>query len=87
MKQVGMKRWAFAFGIMGLSLAAAACGGGEGGGEGPIVPPPPAPAEYADKHMPAGWWTDPKIVEEGRELYIGRALSNLRNGGAGPQSQ
>ena len=39
--------------------------------EGPIVPPPPAPAEYADKHMPAGWWADEKIVEEGRKIFIG----------------
>ena len=41
--------------VLGLGLTVAACcGGGEGGGsEGPVVPPPPAPAEYADKHMPA----------------------------------
>lgn len=60
-------------GVAGRGLAIAGCGGGEGGGggEGPVVPPPPAPAEYADKHMPDGWWTDPKIVEEGKEIYIG----------------
>ena len=46
----------------------ASCGEG---GEGPIVPPPPAPAEYADKHMPAGWWSDPNIVEEGKQIFIG----------------
>jgi mono/diheme cytochrome c family protein len=40
-------------------------------GEGPIVPPPPPPAEYADKHMPAGWWNDEKIIEEGRQIFIG----------------
>ncbi|MGQ0666193.1 MAG: c-type cytochrome [Nitrospiraceae bacterium] len=45
--------------------------GGEGGGEGPIVPPPPAPAEYADKHMPADWWADAAKMEEGRKLFIG----------------
>ena len=54
--------------VMGFGLLIAAC---EGGGEGPIVPPPPAPAEYADKHMPAGWWADEKIVEEGRKIFIG----------------
>ncbi len=54
--------------VMGFGLLVAAC---EGGGEGPIVPPPPAPAEYADKHMPAGWWADEKIVEEGRKIFIG----------------
>ena len=34
------------------------------------APPPPAP-EYADKHMPAGWWTDEKILAEGKEIYEG----------------
>ncbi len=72
MKQAGMKRLALMVGILGFGFGVVGCGGGgEGGGEGPVVPPPPAPAEYADKHMPAGWWTDPKIVEEGKELYIG----------------
>jgi mono/diheme cytochrome c family protein len=51
--------------------------GGEGGGEGESVstaalkaPPPPPPA-YADKHMPEGWWSDPEIIEQGRQLFIG----------------
>ncbi len=57
-------------GLAGLALTVAACGEG-GGGEGPIVAPPAPPAEYADKHMPAGWWADPKIIEEGKELFIG----------------
>jgi mono/diheme cytochrome c family protein len=56
-------------GIAGVGLATAGCGGE--GGEGPIVAPPPPPAEYADKHMPAGWWADEKIVEEGRQIFIG----------------
>jgi mono/diheme cytochrome c family protein len=34
-------------------------------------PPPPAPAEYADKHMPAGWWADEKILAEGKEIFEG----------------
>jgi formylglycine-generating enzyme required for sulfatase activity len=29
----------------------------------------PVPADYADKHMPAGWWTDTNIIEEGRRIY------------------
>lgn len=29
------------------------------------------PLEYADKHMPEGWWNDPKILSEGRLLYQG----------------
>ena len=56
------------FGIAGVSLTVAGCGEG---GEGPIVAPPPPPAEYADKHMPAGWWADEKIIEEGRQIFIG----------------
>ena len=35
------------------------------------APPPPAPPEYADKHMPAGWWTDEKIIAEGKEIFEG----------------
>ena len=54
--------------LMGFGLVVAACGEG---GEGPIVPPPPAPAEYADKHMPDGWWADAAKAEEGRKLFIG----------------
>ena len=34
-------------------------------------PPPPAPAEYADKHMPAGWWADEKIIAEGKTIFEG----------------
>lgn len=34
-------------------------------------PPPPAPAEYADKHMPAGWWGDEKVIAEGKEIFEG----------------
>jgi mono/diheme cytochrome c family protein len=36
---------------------------------GEPTPLPPVPADYADKHMPAGWWTDPKVIEEGRQIY------------------
>lgn len=32
---------------------------------------PVIPAEYASKHMPAGWWADESIVREGRALYLG----------------
>jgi formylglycine-generating enzyme required for sulfatase activity len=33
----------------------------------------PLPAAYSDKHMPTGWWTDPKVIEEGRKIYFGEA--------------
>lgn len=29
----------------------------------------PVPAEYANKHMPKGWWTDSKIIEEGKKIF------------------
>ncbi len=39
--------------------------------EGPPKPPPPAPPEYADKHMPEGFWNNPEILEEGRAIFTG----------------
>ncbi len=53
--------------IVGVSLSA--CGGG---GEGPPKPPPPAPPEYADKHMPEGYWNNPAILEEGKAIFTGQ---------------
>jgi len=38
-----------------------------------LLPLDPVPAAYANKHMPAGWWTDPKIIEEGKQIYFGEA--------------
>ena len=41
------------------------------------LPDPPqmsgnaVPSEYANKHMPEGWWTDEAIIAEGRQLYLG----------------
>ena len=55
-------------GVAGLAAMVSGCGEA---GEGPIVAPPDPPAEYADKHMPAGWWADEAKVEEGRKLFIG----------------
>lgn len=36
-----------------------------------LMPLDPVPPDYADKHMPAGWWTDPKIIKEGKDIYFG----------------
>ncbi len=52
--------------VLGLSMSAC------GGGEGPPQPPPPAPPEYADKHMPEGYWNNPKILEEGKAIFTGQ---------------
>ncbi len=27
----------------------------------------------ASVHMPVGWWTDPKVIEEGAKMYSGEA--------------
>ena len=35
------------------------------------------PEAYATKHMPKGWWTNQEIIEEGRNLYLGRTKSNV----------
>jgi mono/diheme cytochrome c family protein len=32
-------------------------------------PLPPVPEEYSSKKMPAGWWTDPKVIEAGKQIY------------------
>jgi mono/diheme cytochrome c family protein len=39
--------------------------------EGPPKPPPPAPPEYADKHMPEGYWNNPEIIEQGKAIFTG----------------
>ena len=38
-----------------------------------LPPLPPLPAEYADKHMPAGGWTDAKAIAEGAKIYSGES--------------
>ncbi|MEK6619014.1 MAG: cytochrome c [Nitrospirota bacterium] len=68
MKRMAWVKTALFISLAGVSVTVAGCGEG---GEGPIVAPPPPPAEYADKHMPAGWWADDKIIEEGRQIFIG----------------
>jgi mono/diheme cytochrome c family protein len=76
MKQMNVSQLAV---VLGMGLLLAACGEG-GGGEGPIVPPPPAPADWVDRHMPAGWWTDAAKLEEGRKLYIGETNTDVNCG-------
>lgn len=75
MKQMKVPQLAM---VLGMGLFIVACGGE--GGEGPVVPPPPAPAEWADKHMPAGWWADAAKLEEGRKLYLGETNPDVNCG-------
>lgn len=37
-----------------------------------LAPLKPVPAQYANKQMPKGWWTDPKILKEGEEIFLGK---------------
>jgi len=34
----------------------------------------PVPKAFADKRMPSGWWTDAKIIEEGKKIFETRKL-------------
>ena len=45
-----------------------------------LPPLPPVPAEYADKHMPAGGWTDPKAIEDGALIYAGEVNPQVNCG-------
>jgi len=38
-----------------------------------LMPLDPVPPAYAKKMMPTGWWTNPKIIQEGRDIYFGEA--------------
>lgn len=40
---------------------------------GELMPLDAVPADYAKKAMPTGWWTDPKVIKEGRDIYFGDA--------------
>ena len=53
--------------VSGLTLSGGIAASAE------LMPLDPVPALYADKHMPAGWWTDPKVIEEGKKIYVGEA--------------
>lgn len=52
--------------VMAMGLTVSACGEAK-----PPAPPPPAPPEYADKHMPEGYWNNPEILEQGKAIFTG----------------
>ncbi|MFQ5543438.1 MAG: c-type cytochrome [Nitrospiria bacterium] len=39
-----------------------------------VKPLKPVPKTYANKHMPKGWWTNPKIIEEGEKIFYTTVL-------------
>ncbi|MEK6526393.1 MAG: cytochrome c, partial [Nitrospirota bacterium] len=61
--------------------------------DGESPPPLPAvPADYAGKHIPDGWWTDPKVLAEGEKVYTGQAhpevhCSNCHGKGGQPKKK
>lgn len=52
--------------VVTLGWTLSACGEAK-----PPAPPPPAPPEYADKHMPDGYWNNPEIIEQGKAIFTG----------------
>lgn len=42
-----------------------------------LKPLKPVPVGYADKHMPKGWWTDPKIIAEGKQIFEGEVNPDI----------
>lgn len=52
--------------VVALGLTLSACGEAK-----PPAPPPPAPPEYADKHMPDGYWNNPEIIDQGKAIFTG----------------
>jgi len=42
--------------------------------DGGIKPLKPVPKAYAEKHMPGGWWTNPKIIQEGKKIFYTTVL-------------
>jgi len=53
--------------LMVMGFAVSACGEAK-----PPQPPPPAPPEYADKHMPDGYWGNEEIIAQGKDIFIGK---------------
>ena len=52
--------------VAALGWTLSACGEAK-----PPAPPPPAPPEYADYHMPEGYWNNPEIIEQGKAIFTG----------------
>ncbi len=36
------------------------------------------PKSFEGKHMPDGWWTDPKIIARGKEVYTGKVNKKVK---------
>ncbi len=67
MKSVMSRRMSALLAVMVMGFAVSACGEAK-----PPQPPPPAPPEYADKHMPDGYWGNEEIIAQGKDIFIGK---------------
>jgi len=67
MKSVMSRRMSAVLALMVMGFALSACGEAK-----PPQPPPPAPPEYADKHMPDGYWGNDEILAQGKDIFIGK---------------
>lgn len=67
MKSVMSRRMSALLAVMVMGFAVSACGEAK-----PPQPPPPAPPEYADKHMPDGYWGNDEILAQGKDIFIGK---------------
>ena len=63
--RTNQKMWS-AIAVVAIGLTVSACGEAK-----PPAPPPPPPPEYADQHMPEGYWNNPEILEQGRAIFTG----------------
>jgi len=52
--------------VVAMAVTLSACGEAK-----PPAPPPPPPPEYADMHMPEGYWNNPEILEQGKAIFTG----------------
>jgi mono/diheme cytochrome c family protein len=48
------------------------------GEEPELAPLEPVPEGYRGKKMPEGWWTDPKVIAAGREIYEGKTNPEVK---------
>ncbi len=66
MKSVMSRRMSSVLALIVMGFALSACGEAK-----PLQPPPPAPPEYADMHMPDGYWGNEEIIAQGKAIFIG----------------
>lgn len=74
-----IKKWSLLMLCLMVSLLLLSPGLGrsaeeEGGSDDDNKPLKAVPKAFANKHMPSGWWTDEKIIAEGKKIFETRQL-------------